>query len=176
MIPTGNAQFWMENCPDCNYQLRLREPTNGKCTECGWAFDELSAVFVFRHRKRYLLAAIFFFVPGMLMFSLAWYVVDKPLPYFSLFFLLLALALSYGVFVAIRQLFGGPIVIAFGTHEALVRPMVDGRFKVDWEDSDATERLRTLVERQNEWVVEAKRHEVRINLEEQFAERWKRDD
>jgi len=176
MIAPSNEQFWIEHCPNCNYLLRLREPTNGKCSECGWAFDELSAVFVFRHWRRYLLAAIFFFIPGMLMFSLAWYVIDKPLPYFSFFFLLLALALSYGVFFAIRQLFGGPIVIAFGTHEALVRPTVEGKFTINWQDSNATERLRTLIERQTEWLFQAKRHEVRINLEEQVTQRRKRDD
>ncbi len=171
-----DEQFWIEKCPDCNYLLRLREPTEEKCSECGWEFDELSAVFEYRHWKRYLLAAGFFFIPGTLMFSLAWYVIDKPLPYFSLFFLLLALALSYGVFVAIRQLFGGPIVIAFGTHEALVRPMVDDKFAIDWKDPNATERLQALVERQTEWLVQAKRHEVRINLKEQVALRRKRGD
>jgi|GEM_PF-2845518 len=171
MIPAGNAQFWMENCPDCNYQLRLREPTNGKCTECGWAFDAQTRVFSLNRRLIRLNSLLFCAISASAFLFASW-VFQKQRQYVpAAIFLVGSIVWVYGIILAIQLFISGGILIAFCREAILMRPLKRDRIDIDWCNEQQVLKVKQQLEQQLHWVGFNDRTAILHHFEEISASR-----
>jgi len=152
MIASANEQYWIENCPDCNYLLRLRAPTEGKCSECGWAFDAQTRVFSL-NRRLHRFFSLLFCIFAAIAFLFATWAFQKQQQYVPVaIFLIGSIVWIYGIIIAIQLFISGGILIAFGREAILMRPLTRDRIEIDWCNEQQILNVRQRLEQQLHWV------------------------